>query len=148
RCAPIFSALSRGYTYVGEKASAANAVKLGGNFLIASMIEALGEAFAFERKAGVDPAQFLEGFSAVFKGGPILEGYARTVAEARFEAAGFALGLGLKDIKLVLEAGEVNGAPMPIASVVREQMIAAIAHGDGKRDWSVIARQSAKRAGL
>jgi hypothetical protein len=45
---------------IGEKPSPANVVKLSGNFLIGSMIESLGEAFALIRKSGVDPHRYLE----------------------------------------------------------------------------------------
>jgi 3-hydroxyisobutyrate dehydrogenase-like beta-hydroxyacid dehydrogenase len=38
----------------------ANLVKLSGNFLIASVIEALGKAFALIGKAGIDRAQYLD----------------------------------------------------------------------------------------
>ena len=63
---PLLESLGRGVTRLGELAPAANVVKLTGNFLIATMIEALGEAFALTRKAGVEPSAFLDVFGNVF----------------------------------------------------------------------------------
>ena len=37
--------------------------------------------------------------------------------------------------------------PLPSANVLRDRLLSAIAHGDGERDWAVLAReQGAQRA--
>lgn len=148
-CMPLLEAIGRGVTDLGETASAANVVKLAGNFLIASMLETLGEAFALTRKAGVAPATFLEVFSKVFgQSSAIFENYATAIASQRYEPAGFKASLGLKDLRLMLAAAETLGVPLPAATLVRDQLSAAIAEGQGDFDWSVIARLAAQRAGL
>jgi 3-hydroxyisobutyrate dehydrogenase-like beta-hydroxyacid dehydrogenase len=146
-CAPVLEALGRGVVRLGESASAANVVKLAGNFLTASMSEALGEAFALTRKAGVDPDAFLDVFVSVFAS-PTFERYARLIAKGSYEPAGFEARLGLKDLRLALAAGDASGVPMPLASVVHDSLLAAVAQGKGELDWSVIARLAAERAGL
>jgi 3-hydroxyisobutyrate dehydrogenase-like beta-hydroxyacid dehydrogenase len=148
-CLPLLRAIGRGVTELGEAAPAANVVKLAGNFLIASMLETLGEAFALTRKAGVASATFLEVFTKVFgSSSAIFENYAKAIANERYEPGGFKASLGLKDVRLALAAGEALGVPLPTASLVRDQLSAAIAEGHGDFDWSVIARLAAERAGL
>ncbi|MCK8500350.1 NAD(P)-dependent oxidoreductase [Myxococcus fulvus] len=148
RVKPLLESLGRGLTVLGEHASMANVVKLSGNFLIASMLEALAEAFAFTRKSGVEPRQFLEVFQSVFASSPIFANYARAIAEERYSPAGFALRLGLKDVGLVLEAARAAEVPMPLASLVRDQYLGGVAQGHGDLDWSALGALVAERAGL
>ncbi len=133
---------------LGEEAPAANVTKLAGNFLIASMIEALSEAFTRARKSGVAPAVFLEVFRSVLGPSPIFARYAGLIADEAYENAGFKMYLGLKDMRLALAAGEAAEVPMPLASLLRDQMLTAVAQGKGDLDWSALAELAAERAGL
>jgi 3-hydroxyisobutyrate dehydrogenase-like beta-hydroxyacid dehydrogenase len=148
RCRPLLEALGRGLSVLGEKASAANVVKLSGNFLIASMMEALGEAFALTRKSGIEPQVFLELFQAVFAKSPIFERYAVLIAGEQYQPAGFQLRLGLKDMRLVLQAADGAQVPMPLASLVRDHFLEGVARGMGEHDWSALGALAAERAGL
>jgi 3-hydroxyisobutyrate dehydrogenase-like beta-hydroxyacid dehydrogenase len=148
RCHAALEAVGRKLFVIGPDATAANTVKLGGNFLIASMLEALGEAFALLRKSGVDPAMFLEIMVGSFFQSPIYENYGKIIAEQRYEPAGFKLKLGLKDIRLILAAADESAAPMPIASLIRDNLISGIAQGWGDLDWSALARVAAVKSGL
>jgi 3-hydroxyisobutyrate dehydrogenase-like beta-hydroxyacid dehydrogenase len=148
RCAPVFEALGRGVSLLGDDAKAASVVKLAGNFIIASMLETLGEAFALTRKAGLDPQTFCEVFVSVFARSPILEGYARRIAGEDYSPAGFTAALGLKDVRLVLAAGDSHQVPLPLASVVHDHLLAAVAGGGAELDWSSLARLAAERAGI
>jgi 3-hydroxyisobutyrate dehydrogenase-like beta-hydroxyacid dehydrogenase len=148
RCKPIFSAVARGSSVVGEEPESANVVKLAGNFLIASMIEALSEAFALTRKSGVPPEVFLGVFESVMARSPVLERYAGIIARGEHRNAGFKMYLGLKDVRLALEAGSLAEVPMPFASLLRDHMLTAVAQGKGDLDWSALAELAAERAGL
>ncbi|ADO72682.1 NAD(P)-dependent oxidoreductase [Stigmatella aurantiaca] len=148
RVRPLLEAIGRGLTVLGEKASSANVVKLSGNFLIASMVEALGEAFALAQKSGVEPKTFLEVFQSVFAKSPIFERYASLIAGRQFQPPGFALRLGLKDIGLVLEAAGDAQVPMPLASLVKDHLLGGVAQGHGELDWSALGALAAERAGL
>ena len=109
RCRPALEAIGRKLFVIGPDPPAANTVKLAGNFLIASMLETLGEAFALLRKSGVDPATFLEIMVGSFFQSPIYENYGKIIAEQRYEPAGFKLRLGLKDIRLIHGGGGRGG---------------------------------------
>lgn len=147
RCNPLFEAIGRQTFTVGEEAWQANAVKVCGNFMIASMLESFGEAFATLRKANVPPQSFLDIMSTLF-GSPVYSNYGRFIVEGKYEPAGFALRLGLKDVRLVLQTAEECSSPMPIASLIRDHFLAAMAHGQAEQDWSSLARVSSRNAGL
>jgi 3-hydroxyisobutyrate dehydrogenase-like beta-hydroxyacid dehydrogenase len=144
---PVFDAVGRQTFVAGSEPWQANAVKLCGNFMLAAMLEAFGEAYTTLRKAEVAPHLFLEVMSALF-GSPVYANYGRAIAEERFEPAGFALKLGLKDMRLALETAGECAAPMPMASLVRDRLLSALANGQGEADWSSVARVSARGAGL
>lgn len=145
---PLLEAIGRGLSVLGEEAKAANVVKLSGNFLIASWIEALGEVFAFTRRSGVTPEELSRVLHSLFGGAPILARYVQLIAPEAYEPAGFKLALGLKDIRLVLAAADAAEAPMPLASLVRDNFLSALAQGKGELDWSALAQIAAERAGL
>ena len=147
RCRPLMDAIGRAVTVVGEEAWRANLTKIALNFMLASMLEAMGEAFALVRKSGVDLHQFLEILNGFFNS-PVYANYGSIIADRRFEPAGFRLALGLKDIGLALEAAQESAVPMPLASLIRDNYLHAIAHGHADTDWSAVAEVAAQNAGL
>lgn len=148
RCRPLLEVIGRKLFVIGSHAPAANAVKLAGNFLIASMLETLGEAFAFVRKSGADPVQFFEIANGALFQSPVYETYGKIMLEGRYEPPGFKMQLGLKDVRLILAAAEEAMAPMPLASLVHDHLISGIARGYGEIDWSALAKVAAENAGL
>lgn len=147
RCRPLFDAIGRQTFVVGSEPWQANVAKVCGNFMIISLIEALGESYATLRKAGVAPHAFLEIMNALL-GSQVIANYGRIIAQEQFEPAGFALQLGLKDVRLALAAAEECAAPMPLASLVHDTLLAALAQGQGEMDWSSMTQVTARNAGL
>jgi 3-hydroxyisobutyrate dehydrogenase-like beta-hydroxyacid dehydrogenase len=147
KCRPLMQAIGRGITVIGDEGWQAHLVKIGANFLIGSMLEALGEALALIRKAGIPPALFLEAANGVFNS-PVYANYGKLVAEQKFEPAGFKLKLGMKDINLALAAGAGLGVPLPLAELVHDHYLEAMAHGEADLDWSAVARVPARHAGV
>ena len=144
---PLLEAISNNVFTLGEAPHQANLVKLSGNFLIASVIESLGEAFALIEKGGVDPQRYLEILTTLFNA-PAYRIYGALIASGRFEPAGFAAPLGQKDIRLLLTAAENLSVGMPVASVLRDRFLTLIANGGEHLDWSAIGALAAKDAGL
>ena len=147
RARPLLEAIGRKWVVVGSEASLANAVKIAGNFMIGSVLEALAEAFALIRKCGIDRAQFLEIFASVFQS-PVYESYGRLMVEERFEPAGFKMPLGLKDLRLARALADEASVPMPFAGVVYDHLLSGVAQGMGEKDWSAIADLVAAEAGI
>jgi 3-hydroxyisobutyrate dehydrogenase-like beta-hydroxyacid dehydrogenase len=148
RYRPLFDAMGQRFFTVAEKPSAANLVKLSGNFLIASMLERLGETVALVRKSGIDVMRYIDILTNTLFSAPVYRTYGSIIAGEAYDPAGFRLVLGLKDIRLALAAAEAAAVPMPVASLVRDHFIAGVAHGDGDADWSALARVAARNAGL
>jgi len=148
RCQPVFDALGRGSSVVGADPWLANVVKLSGNFLIAAMLESLGEAFALVRKHGVDAGEFLDIANNALFQSALYHNYGGAVVGEQFAPAGFKLSLGFKDLRLVQEAAESAAVPMPVAGVLRDRFLAALARGEGELDWAAVARVAASHAGL
>lgn len=144
---PLFEAIGQRVFVVAEQPSAANLVKLSGNFLIASVIESLGEAITLVSKGGVDAAQYVDILTSTLFGAPAYRTYGGLIASGEFEPAGFAATLGLKDVRLVLAAGEQLRVPLPIGSLLRDRFLALLADGGGALDWSAIATIAARDAG-
>ena len=146
-CAPLFSAIGQRVFNLGEEPSAANLVKLSGNFLIASVIEALGEAMALIGKARIDQRIYLDLLTSTLFTAPLYKVYGGLIVQQKFEPAGFAAPLGAKDIRLTLAAAEALRVPMPLASLLRDRFLTLLAHGGEAMDWSAIAQLSALDAG-
>ncbi|HEY6519100.1 MAG TPA: NAD(P)-dependent oxidoreductase [Roseiarcus sp.] len=148
QCQPLFDAIGQRTFVIGDKPSSANLVKLSGNFLLAAMIECLGEAFALVRKGGIDPHLYLEILTSTLFSAPAYKTYGTLIADQKYEPAGFKMSLGLKDIRLALAAADKLATPMPVASLVHDQFLSGVARGEGDADWSALARLAAGNAGL
>ncbi|QLH38827.1 MAG: NAD(P)-dependent oxidoreductase [Defluviicoccus sp.] len=144
---PLFEAIGQRTFVVSETPQVANLVKLSGNFLIACVIESLGEAMALVGKAGVDRHQYLDLLTSTMFSAPIYRIYGGLIADGAFEPAGFAAPLGLKDIKLALAAAEELRVPLPLASLLRDRLLRLLAQGDEELDWSAISQLAAEDAG-
>jgi 3-hydroxyisobutyrate dehydrogenase-like beta-hydroxyacid dehydrogenase len=148
RYRPLLVAVGQRVFVMGDRPEMANVVKLSGNFLIASVIESLGEAVALTRKYGVDAHQYVEFLNSSLFAAPVYKTYGNLIAGEKYQPAGFKMRLGLKDVKLALAAGEAVDAPLPFASIVRDHMLTAIARGMEEMDWSATAKLAAENAGL
>ncbi len=144
---PICEAIGQRPFVIGETAPAANLVKLSGNFLIASVIESLGEAMALVAKGGVDRQQYLDLLTSTLFNAPVYKTYGQLIVDRRFEPAGFAASLGYKDVTLALAAAESLRVPLPLASLLHDRFLALLANGGDDLDWSAIARLAARDAG-
>jgi 3-hydroxyisobutyrate dehydrogenase-like beta-hydroxyacid dehydrogenase len=145
---PLLGAVGRKTFVVSETPRDANLVKLSGNFLLASVIESLGEAMALVGKAGIDRSQYLDLLTSTLFGAPVYRTYGALIAEGRFEPAGFAAKLGHKDIRLALAAGEELRVALPLASLLHDRFLVLLAQGGEKLDWSAIGGLAAKLAAV
>lgn len=143
----LFDAIGQKTWRLGETPAHANVVKLAANILLASAVETVGETAAFVSAYGVTPKDFLEVVTSSTFPGPVYQGYGRLIAEHRYEPAGFKARLALKDVRLALAAADVTSTPLPVASVVRDSLLEAVAHGDGEKDLAILGKVAARRGG-
>jgi 3-hydroxyisobutyrate dehydrogenase-like beta-hydroxyacid dehydrogenase len=144
---PALDAIGQRTFVMSQQPEAANLVKLSGNFLIAAVIESLGEAMALVGKGGVDLVAYLDFLTSTLFTAPVYRTYGSLIVERRFEPAGFAAPLGQKDIRLALAAAEDLRVPMPLASLLRDRFLTLLAQGGDTLDWSAIGRLAAQDAG-
>jgi len=147
RVKPVLEAIGKATWIVGAEPHLANVAKLAANFVLVSAIEAMAEAFAFGERQNVAPETIAEILTGTLFAAPAYKTYSAAILERKFEA-GFKLALGLKDVRLMLAASEKAGAPLPFASVIRDNFVDAIAHGEGDKDWAAVARVAFRRAAL
>jgi 3-hydroxyisobutyrate dehydrogenase-like beta-hydroxyacid dehydrogenase len=147
QCKPLFEAMGQKTFSLGAEPSAANLVKLSGNFLIASAIEALGEAIALVGKAGIDKEAFAALIASSIFPAPAYAIYGDLIAKAKFQPAGFAAPLGLKDVRLVLAAAEKLQVPMPLGGLLHDRFLRLLNEGGEALDWSAIGGLAAQDAG-
>jgi 3-hydroxyisobutyrate dehydrogenase-like beta-hydroxyacid dehydrogenase len=147
-CMPLFEAIGQRTFVISETPEAANLVKLSGNFLIAAVIEALGETIALIGKGGVDRQAYLELLTSTLFNAPVYKTYGRLIVDDKFEPAGFAASLGQKDIRLALAAAEALAVPMPLAGLIRDRFLTLVALGGETLDWSAIGALAARDAGI
>ena len=145
---PAFEAIGQRVFRVGAKASAANLVKLCGNFAILAAVETMGEAMALAEKGGVPKATLLEVFTNTLFDAPVYKNYGKILVEDKYRPAGFKAPLGLKDMRLVGESAEKHRVAMPLLSVLRDHLLETIAKEGDDIDWSGIGLTIRKNAGL
>ncbi|HKH81572.1 MAG TPA: NAD(P)-dependent oxidoreductase [Methylovirgula sp.] len=147
RVQPLLNAMGKATWVVSPAPHQANLVKLAANFMLASAMETMAESIALAKRHEVDPKKLIEILTSTLFAAPAYKIYGPAILDGGFKP-GFKLVLGLKDIRLALAAGEQVGAPMPFASVLRDNFLDAIAHGEGDKDWAAVSNVALRRAGL
>ena len=148
RVQPLFDAMGKKTWHLGSVPSQSNVAKIAGNLMVASVLESMAETAALARAYKMEPTDVLNVIVSSIFDVPIYRIYAQLIGGGQFEPPGFDLRLGLKDAKLALDAGEEANVPLPFASVLRDNYLDAIAHGDGAKDWSAVSRVALRRAGF
>ena len=144
RARPLLDAIGQRTWLLGVEPHEANVAKLAINLLLASAMEAMAEAATLAERHEIDPAKLMEVITGTLFAAPAHATYGKLIIEGEFKP-GFKL---TKDMRLALAAGEAMGVPLPFASVVRDNLVDAIGHGDAGRDWSALALVARRRAGL
>jgi 3-hydroxyisobutyrate dehydrogenase-like beta-hydroxyacid dehydrogenase len=146
-CMPLFESIGQRTFRFGDNAPDANLIKLSGNFLISSVIEALGEALALVGKAGLDQHQYVDFLTSTLFNAPVYKTYGGLIADKKFVPAGFAAPLGFKDNRLVLAAAEKLRVPLPLASLIYNRFLTLLARGGESLDWSAFSQLAAEDSG-
>jgi len=146
---PVLETVSQGVVDFGELTAAANVVKLSGNFMILASMEMMAEAYTLAEKFGVDRTKVADFFGNTLFNAPIFKNYGKTIAEKKYEPVGFTSQLGYKDASLVFKLSQQSQTPMPIANVVHNRLLTAMAKGWTERDWAeAISRGVTDDAGI
>jgi len=148
KCKPLFEAIGRRTFEGGNDPEAATAMKIANNFVLGCAMEAMGEGFALTRKYGVAPAVFYDVMTDGLFNCSAYKVYGKIMVDESYSKVGQMAVLGLKDANLALEAGHIASVPLPSGNVWRDRLVGAVAHGDGDKDWAVMALEQARASGL
>ena len=148
KCKPLFDALGRKTFMGGDDPEAATAMKIANNFVLGCAMEAMGEGFALTRKYGVPTSVFYDVMTDGLFNCSAYKVYGKIMVDESYGKVGQMASLGLKDANLALEAGHLASVPLPSGNVWRDRLIGAVAHGDGDKDWAVMALEQARASGL
>ncbi|NQE63305.1 NAD(P)-dependent oxidoreductase [Caulobacter sp. RHG1] len=136
---PVLDLLAAKVWPLGDDPVRANALKLAGNFMIVSAIESMGEAVALGEAYGVEAPELLDMLSSTLFSAPIYKIYGGMIAERRYSPPGFAAELGLKDVRLVLDAAEAKGLSMPLADLAEASLESLLGGDDKNLDLAALA---------
>lgn len=148
RLQPLFEAMGQRQFDGGSEPEAAAAIKIAHNFVLGCAIEVIGEGVSLVRKYGVEPLVLHQVLSEGIFACPAYKIYGDIIVREAYDDVGFTTSIGLKDCNLALAAAEAAHMPLPSANVWRDRLLGAMAHGDGERDWAVVAREQARASGL
>lgn len=148
RCAPVINAVSRRVFAAGDKPEHAAVVKLANGLVLGCAIEAMGEAFSLVRKYGVTPSVLYDVMVEGLFACTAYQGYGKIIAQESYSSVGFTAELGLKDANLMMASADAARVPLPSLSTLRDHLLSVLAHGDGGKDWAIVAQEQARAAGL
>lgn len=133
---------------LSDRPSVANSMKLTVNYAAASVIEIIGETYAFAEKSGIDLARVQQFFEMAFAN-PGLKLYAEKARKRDYVSnVGFTMSGGLKDVRLMLGAADRAGMSFEIAKIIERKMLAALSGDLANADWSATCEVTRREAGL
>ncbi len=132
---PLLEPLSRGISVVGTEPKQAHALKIGGNFLISTMIYSISEAFVYAGAQGIDPAAFLEAVNSALFQSPFYAAYGKVMLDPP-KAPGATIALGAKDLRLFREAAAGGSVTLGLAEHLAEVFAQAQQAGFAGEDWA------------
>src|SRR5579883_1065641 len=140
RVKPLLVTMGKRLFDLGEQVEAANVATLAGRLLIASAIEALGEAAALAEEYGLDRVRFLEIMRRLppFQGS-VYQEVSRMIGTRDFSEKGFPVQEGLREVELAIQIGQQKDLDLPHADVAYEHLLAAQEAGRGQEDWSAFS---------
>lgn len=146
RVLPLLRLLGPAQFYLGN-AEQARLMKLVVNLMIAQTSAMLGEALALGRKGGLDWQDMWQVLTASAVGSPILKAKAVQLAQRDFSPTFTVLQM-IKDLELIVGAGQTSQTPLPQTSMTLELMRSAVAQGMALEDYAVILKVTERAVGL
>lgn len=143
---PLLKTLGPNQFYLGE-AEQARLMKLVVNLMIAQTSAMLAEALTLGRKGGLVWGDMWQVLGASAVASPIVKAKAVQLSQRDFTPT-FTVGQMIKDLDLILGAGEAVHAPLAQTALTHQLMHAAMAQGDGQDDYAAIIKTVERSAGL
>jgi 3-hydroxyisobutyrate dehydrogenase-like beta-hydroxyacid dehydrogenase len=143
----VLQSYTRQIQYLGEDHAVALAAKLAVNYTAATIIDLMGQVYAFGEKTGV-PLTVLHMMFRMLWAQPVMQGYASRIWRRDFDDLGFDVRGGLKDVTLMLDAAKAAHVRWDFAETTQRKMARALDMGLGEKDWSAVYEVTRAEAGL
>jgi 2-hydroxy-3-oxopropionate reductase len=147
RAEPLFTAMGKNITLVGEANGAGQTAKVANQIIVGLTIQAVGEALTFARKAGADPARVRQALMGGFASSRILEVHGDRMINRTFNP-GFRIRLHQKDLALALESARAVGMALPNTAITQQMFSVVVSQGGADQDHSALVRAIERMAGL
>jgi 3-hydroxyisobutyrate dehydrogenase-like beta-hydroxyacid dehydrogenase len=136
RVEPVIRAIGPTVNHVGD-GEQARIVKLAINLMIAGLAQLMSEALVLGEAAGVSREDLLDVMATSAAGAPFVKYKTEPLLRDDFSAT-FTTALMEKDIDLILDAAEEAGVELPVASQMKELLLAAIEAGYADQDFMAL----------
>lgn len=137
RAKPLFEAMGKTITHVGNEPGAGQVCKVANQIIVALNIQAVSEALVFASRAGADPAKVRQAISGGFAASRVLELHAERMINGAFNP-GFKIKLHQKDLNLALSSARALDLSLPNTAVAQQMFSAVAAHGGADLDHSAL----------
>ena len=137
RALPLFQIMGKNIVHIGDS-GAGQVTKACNQIVVALNIQAISEAFALAKKAGVDPVKVRGALLGGFAQSRILDLHGKRILDRNFQP-GFKLKLHRKDLGIALQTGRELSVPLLVTAHAAELMDALLAQGKGDLDHSAMA---------
>ena len=145
---PVCESYARMVVEISDRPSVANCMKLIVNYAGASIIEIIGETYAFAEKCEVGTAHVQQFFQMAFAH-PAMKMYAEKARKRDYQQdVGFAMSAGLKDVRLMLAAADQAGVAFEIGRIIERKMLKALSSDLAGADWSATCEVTRRESGL
>ena len=143
---PLLRTLGPHHFYLGQ-AEQARLMKLVVNLMVAQTSAMLAEALTLGRKGGLDWQAMWQVLTASAVASPIVQAKAVQLRERDFTPT-FTVTQMIKDLDLILNAGEAHQVPLLQTALTHKLMNAAVGQGDAHEDYAAIIKVVERGAGI
>ncbi|KAL4806678.1 NAD binding domain of 6-phosphogluconate dehydrogenase-domain-containing protein [Aspergillus unguis] len=135
----------------GEDATKSSMLKIAGNIMTVSMMEAVGETQVFAERVGLGTGAMEELIGEAF--GPVAGGYSKRLTTGAYappleSRPGFGVSLAIKDAKHAFTIAEENKVHLPGLQVATDHMVAAREYAGECLDSSSMYGVLRQKAGM
>jgi len=146
RAMPVFEAMGKKITHVGP-VGAGQTVKLVNQILVVGNCLAMCEALLFAQAGGVDTAKALEAVAAGAAGSWMLSNRGPQILQRDWRP-GFTIDLQQKDVRLILNAADELGVPLPGTALIFQLYRTLQAQGLGSQGNHALVKALEHLAGF
>mgnify|MGYP001113554538 CR=1 FL=1 len=135
---PYLLMMGKTATYMGPSGCGSTA-KVANNMMVGIHLCAMGEAFAFAKKAGLDPQTLFDAIKGGFAQSAVMDGKVPKLLSRDFSASA-RIAVHLKDINNAMDVAAHLGVELPMTEIVKEQMDWMDARGMIDEDQCALAK--------